>query len=197
MTPEYAISIGKVITAWGHFESGFDGYIEFFRASPEAAAISEELPISFKKRSELFMASAKLIFASCPSLIERFRKLIVTARKLAKQRNYLAHGWIFDMSPAIFGGDGLFIIWRTGEGVQKAMSAKLSEIDDLVTDIRDLQGDLLTIFRGCHEDLPELTAQEKAALRTFHATHIFPPGHPNHRPPTGAPYVNPVPSFRA
>jgi hypothetical protein len=92
LDPEFLTAIGGVLVQWGIFEDDFDKGLSFLRWAPASRLLSNDLPQALERRIDLFKASARATFASCPSLAEKFVTIAGEAKATARDRNLVAHG---------------------------------------------------------------------------------------------------------
>lgn len=85
-------AIGGAITAWGEMEPAFDNLLELLRVDAEVKKIEAVLPLFFKKRAALLIASASVAFPNCLLLRKRLIRIANDAMKLRQFRDFLAHG---------------------------------------------------------------------------------------------------------
>ena len=152
-------ALGEVIAYWGYFDAWMDDVLDMLRVLPEARALSESVPSSFKERSRLLLRTVRLCFADSPSLVAKYEALIQRAKIASVQRNRLMHAsWIASRS------EHMILSWH--KGVLKPYTVTLSDLQALANDLHDLHIKFLRLTRTVDfEPAPLLTPEEFASWK--------------------------------
>lgn len=84
--------LGHFIAQWGFMETYLNMLILRLLAKPQSESEMQHLPMALKKRSALLRDTARSLFQSCPSLVERIERILAEIAIIKRDREAVAHG---------------------------------------------------------------------------------------------------------
>jgi hypothetical protein len=164
MPPEFSPVLGQIALLWGQFEKYLNDMLTAL-LSYNGTPIQQfwQSRLSYKQRTELFLAESAKTFACNPFLYLHFRQIISDAEAIQIKRNVLLHGTI-EMETHIHnttdtGEIGEVVveskIVATGARKRQTIEMKFgfSELEDLFYDLGHLAGRLSTLNPD-HDTVP-------------------------------------------